>query len=495
MPEPYIPAGAAKIQDLQDPTAKMSKSASSPRGIVELLDDPKVSAKKIRSAVTDTEREIRYDPEAKPGISNLLVIYSALTGRKIAEIEGEYAGRGYGDLKKDLAEVVADVRVAAAGAGTGIPGRPGRAGPHPRARGGTGARAWRRRRWRPSTRRSVSCRPQSCEEHAVTAVSDRDEADGPRPSGPLRKARAGEEGRDAKPSKLEQFRARYPWLDHLVRAGARYTDHHGDHYAAAITFFSILSLVPLLMIAFAVAGYVLFFNPNLLNEIRDAIIAALPPNLARHGQPDHRPGDRASGTRSAAFGLLAALYSGIGWMTNLREALSEQWAQAPDPPALPKRLLFDLTALLGLGVALVGSFAITGAGVGLRRGPAGPIGLGDQAWAQFLLRCWASLLGLTANFLVFLWVIARLPRQHTPLRSAVRAAMLGAVGFEILKQVMTYLPGAASPTRPAARCSGRCSACWCSSTSSRGSSCSSPRGRRRRRAWRRRPRPRSRRRR
>jgi tryptophanyl-tRNA synthetase len=108
VPEPYIPAGAAKIQDLQEPTAKMSKSASSPAGIVELLDDPKVSAKKIRSAVTDNEREIRYDPVAKPGVSNLLVIYSALSGRKIAEIEDEYAGRGYGDLKKDLADVVAE---------------------------------------------------------------------------------------------------------------------------------------------------------------------------------------------------------------------------------------------------------------------------------------------------------------------------------------------------------------------------------------------------
>ena len=108
VPEPFIPAGMAKIQDLQDPTAKMSKSASSPSGIVELLDDPKVSAKKIRSAVTDTEREIRFDPEAKPGISNLLTIYSALTDRKVSELEAEYAGRGYGDLKKDLAEVVAE---------------------------------------------------------------------------------------------------------------------------------------------------------------------------------------------------------------------------------------------------------------------------------------------------------------------------------------------------------------------------------------------------
>jgi tryptophanyl-tRNA synthetase len=108
VPEPHILANAAKIQDLQDPTAKMSKSASSPGGIVELLDDPKASAKKIRSAVTDTEREIRYDPVAKPGIANLLTIYAALTDRKVSELETEYAGRGYGDLKKDLAQVVVE---------------------------------------------------------------------------------------------------------------------------------------------------------------------------------------------------------------------------------------------------------------------------------------------------------------------------------------------------------------------------------------------------
>ena len=114
------------------------------------------------------------------------------------------------------------------------------------------------------------------------------------------------------------------------------------------------------MIAFAVAGYVLFFNPNLLNEIRDAINAALPPSMADTINPII---DQAIAQRNtvAAFGLLAALYSGIGWMTNLREALSEQWAQSPEPPALPKRLLFDLIALFGLGIALVGSFAITGA--------------------------------------------------------------------------------------------------------------------------------------
>ncbi len=108
VPEPYILRETAKITDLQDPTAKMSKSASSPGGIIELLDDPARSAKKIRSAVTDAGREIRFDPEAKPGISNLLTIFSALSGRSIADLERAYEGKGYGELKKDLAELVVE---------------------------------------------------------------------------------------------------------------------------------------------------------------------------------------------------------------------------------------------------------------------------------------------------------------------------------------------------------------------------------------------------
>jgi tryptophanyl-tRNA synthetase len=108
VPEAFIPKETAKITDLQEPTAKMSKSASSPAGIIDLLEDPAKSAKKIRSAVTDTGREIVYDPEHKPGVANLLTIYSALTERAITALETDYAGKGYGDLKKDLGEVVAD---------------------------------------------------------------------------------------------------------------------------------------------------------------------------------------------------------------------------------------------------------------------------------------------------------------------------------------------------------------------------------------------------
>jgi tryptophanyl-tRNA synthetase len=108
VPDAYILKVAAKITDLQDPTAKMSKSASTPAGIIDLLDDPAKSAKKIRSAVTDTGREIIFDPANKPGISNLLTIYSALSGRSVEDLIQAYDGKGYGDLKKDLAEVVAE---------------------------------------------------------------------------------------------------------------------------------------------------------------------------------------------------------------------------------------------------------------------------------------------------------------------------------------------------------------------------------------------------
>jgi tryptophanyl-tRNA synthetase len=108
VPELLIPKATAKIYDLQDPTSKMSKSAATDAGLISLLDPPAVSAKKIRSAVTDSEREIRYDPDAKPGVSNLLTIQSAVTGVDVDTLVQGYAGRGYGDLKKDTAEAVVE---------------------------------------------------------------------------------------------------------------------------------------------------------------------------------------------------------------------------------------------------------------------------------------------------------------------------------------------------------------------------------------------------
>ncbi len=107
LPEPYILKATAKIYDLQLVDKQMSKSIGG-SGCVWLLDEPSVSAKKIRSAVTDSGSEIRFDPEDKPGVSNLLTIYSALTGQSVEQLVAAYDGRGYGDLKKDLADVVVD---------------------------------------------------------------------------------------------------------------------------------------------------------------------------------------------------------------------------------------------------------------------------------------------------------------------------------------------------------------------------------------------------
>jgi tryptophanyl-tRNA synthetase len=106
VPSAYILSSVAKITDLQAPTAKMSKSASSAAGIIDVLDEPAAIRRKIARAVTDTEGSIRADEAAKPGVTNLLRIYSALSGADVADLEARYAGAGYGTFKKDLAEVV-----------------------------------------------------------------------------------------------------------------------------------------------------------------------------------------------------------------------------------------------------------------------------------------------------------------------------------------------------------------------------------------------------
>lgn len=106
VPEAHIVKEVAKIYDLQDPTAKMSKSSSNPNGLIEIFDDPKVIAKRIKSAVTDTDTVVAFDPVNKPGISNLITIYSALAGRPIVDIVADYEGKMYGHLKADLADVV-----------------------------------------------------------------------------------------------------------------------------------------------------------------------------------------------------------------------------------------------------------------------------------------------------------------------------------------------------------------------------------------------------
>ena len=106
IPKPEIIKSLAKINDLQDPNAKMSKSAPSMAGVIELLDSPEVTLEKFKSSVTDNGKEIKFDEKLKPGISNLLTIHSALSGKSVTDLESEFSGKGYGDFKAAVAEVV-----------------------------------------------------------------------------------------------------------------------------------------------------------------------------------------------------------------------------------------------------------------------------------------------------------------------------------------------------------------------------------------------------
>lgn len=238
------------------------------------------------------------------------------------------------------------------------------------------------------------------------------------------------------PARLQALRERHRWLDHLVRAGARYVEQRGNHFAAAITFFSVLTAVPLLMIAFAAAGYVLWFNPGLLARLELAVAAAVPGGLSDALDPILKTAIAQRNT-VAGVGLAAALWSGVWWMSNLREAVSAQWALPAPHPAALRRLLHDFVALVGLGAALLASLAVTVVGSGLATTVLDLVGLRDDGVNRALLRASAVLIGLVANWLIVLWAITRLPRTDVPTRGAARAALLGAVALEVVKQGTT----------------------------------------------------------
>lgn len=243
-------------------------------------------------------------------------------------------------------------------------------------------------------------------------------------------------GRTATLGRLEALRARHRWLDHVVRAGVRYSEKHGDHYAAALTYFTVLTLVPVLMIAFAAAGYVLAGDPELFGQLREALTSTVPPALA--GTLNSII-DAAIAQRDAVgvLGLVLAVVAGLWWTTNLREALSEQWDRRGVPKPLVRLYAGDLLAMVGLAVALVLSVALTAAGTAMSGTVAQFLGLGRAGLSAFLVALGGVVLAFLANWLVLAWVIARLPREPVTLRSAVRAAALGAVGLAVLQQVMS----------------------------------------------------------
>ncbi|MFC3891865.1 inner membrane protein YhjD [Lentzea rhizosphaerae] len=236
---------------------------------------------------------------------------------------------------------------------------------------------------------------------------------------------------------MDKWRRKYAWLDHVMLAYERYTERYGTHYAAAVTYFSVLSLVPILMIGFAIAGFVLQSQPDLLAELRTAIAEAVPDeNLSKQINEAVNTALDSKGT-VGIIGLLGAAYSGLGWMGNLRDALTAQWGHAKENLPFLGTLWRDLLALIGLGLAIVLSFGITALGSGFADQVLVWLGLDDAGWARALVKIASILLSLLANWMVFLWVLARLPRKPVGWRSALRGALAAAIGFEVLKQAAT----------------------------------------------------------
>lgn len=246
---------------------------------------------------------------------------------------------------------------------------------------------------------------------------------------------AGETDGATKPSFLERQRAARPWFDHVMRAATRYQEQKGDYYAAGLTFFTVLAIVPIIMVAFSIAGFVLAGRPELMDQLREVIADNIPGQL---GDTVQDLIDSAIDSRGAVgiIGLLTASYAGLGWMANLRDALTAMWDHPRGKGNFVVVKLRDTGALLSLGSAMVLS-------LGLSALSSGPVTRRIVEWFNMenligigvALRIVALVFSVAATSVVFTWVIARLPREPVTFRSALRAGVIAGIVFEILKQV------------------------------------------------------------
>ncbi|UXA20606.1 inner membrane protein YhjD [Mycobacterium sp. SMC-4] len=227
-----------------------------------------------------------------------------------------------------------------------------------------------------------------------------------------------------------------PWFDHVMRAQGRYNEAKGDFYAAGITYFTIFALFPLLMVGFAIGGFVLASQPELLMSLQDRIRSAVGGDM---GQQLAELMESAIDSRTSVgiIGLAAAAWAGLGWMANLREALSQMWGlYRNELPGFLRTKVSDLLALLSVFAALVVTVSLTALGnMSVMRNVLGWFGLTDAPGLSLGLRIASIGVSVLVSWLLFTFLIARLPRESVSFRSSVRAGLIAAVGFEIFKLV------------------------------------------------------------
>ncbi|AIA73120.1 putative membrane protein [Pectobacterium atrosepticum SCRI1043] len=247
-----------------------------------------------------------------------------------------------------------------------------------------------------------------------------------------------------------------PSIAHLIRAGERFNDRMGNQFGAAITYFSFLSLIPILMVSFAAVGFVLASNPDLLTGLINRIVNSISdPNLANTLKSTVNTAVQQR-TTVGLTGLLIALYSGISWMGNLREAIRAQsrdvWERNPkDEEKIYFQYTRDFLSLTGLVIALIITLFLTSVAGTAQNMIVTALGLDGIEWLRPALTLIALSISIFANYLLFLWIFFVLPR-HKPKRKALfRGTLIAAVGFEAIKFAMTVaLPKLASSPSGAA---------------------------------------------
>ena len=240
---------------------------------------------------------------------------------------------------------------------------------------------------------------------------------------------------------VERIKA-WPSIAHLLRATERFNDRLGSQFGAAITYFSFLSLIPILMVSFAAVGFVLASNPDLLTGIINKIVGSISdPTLASTLKNTVNTAIQQR-TTVGLTGLALALYSGISWMGNLREAIRAQsrdvWERNPqDQEKIYFKYTRDFVSLSGLVVALIITLTLTSIAGSAQSAIVRALGLEGIEWLRPAMTLIALSISIFANYLLFLWIFWMLPRHKPKKKALLRGTLLAAIGFEVIKFVMT----------------------------------------------------------
>jgi membrane protein len=242
-----------------------------------------------------------------------------------------------------------------------------------------------------------------------------------------------------KPGLLGRLRARFGWFDHLMRANERFTECKGNYFAAGLTYYTIFALFPLLMVGFGVGGFVLSRRPDVLTQIDNKVRTTVPGNL---GQQVVDLMNSAIDSRASVgfIGLLVAGWGGLNFMANLREAmdevLSEKGKQRGQPPGFVRTKLSDLAAMVSSFAAIVATLALSAlADAAPMAKVLAWLAIHNAPVLDAILRGVSILVSVLLSWLVFTWMIVRLPRESISFASSIRAGLIAAIGFELFKLV------------------------------------------------------------